>query len=120
MKRWSRRIGYLLFILLWLILVSLPVVAFFVATQGQIEIGDSRSGLRLFLLQDTNNQGLGLQWTRNYNNPEAAGQSPGQCSRTTLRYFLWEGEASGQNADYCQCYDPQTQQPLPLSACTLP
>lgn len=117
MRQWSRRTGYLLVILLWLILVSLPVVAFFLATQGQIEIGSESRTLRLFLLQETDNQGLGLQWTRPFNaqNPDSA-----ECIQTSLRYFLWEGDASGQNTDYCQCFNPQTQAPLPTNTCTLP
>jgi hypothetical protein len=120
MKRWSKRAGCLLAILAWLILVSFPVIAFLLATQGQIQIGDSSSGLRLFLLQDSDNQGLGLQWTRPYNNPGAVHQSPNECNRTSLRYFLWEGDSADQNSDYCQCLDSQTQQPLPTNACTLP
>jgi hypothetical protein len=121
MRRWTRRAGYLLIILLWLILVSFPVVAFFLATQGQIQIGDSDSGLRLFLLQERDTQGLGLQWSRFYDNgePSSAGQPPGECTRTTLRYFLWEGDAAGQNLDYCQCRDRQTQEALPVGTCTL-
>jgi hypothetical protein len=118
MKRWTKRAGYLLVILLWLILVSFPVVAFFLATQGQIQLGDSNSGLRLFLLQEPDNQGLGLQWSRPYNS-ETAAQPAAECTRTTLRYFLWEGDPGGQNTDYCQCRDPQTQQALPVDTCTL-
>ena len=119
MKPWAKRAGYLLFILIWLIFLSFPIVAFFLATQGQIQLGDSTNGLRLFLLQDTNNQGLGLQWTRPYDNPTES-QTPGECSRTSLRYFLWEGDSQNQSSDYCQCIDTETQQPLPLDACTLP
>lgn len=119
MRPWTKRAGYLLILLLWLVFVSFPVVAFFLATQGQIQLGDSASGLRLFLLQDTDNQGLGLQWTRPYENP-SDNQTPSQCSRTSLRYFLWEGESQSQNSDYCQCFDRETRQPLPLDACSLP
>jgi hypothetical protein len=117
-KVWTKRAGYLLLILLWLLLVSFPVVAFLLATQGEIEFGDSRSGLRLFLLQDSDSQGLGLQWTRPYDNgsPSAAVA----CTRTTLRYLLWQGSAPQQNTAYCQCFNPQTQEPLPLDACVLP
>jgi hypothetical protein len=72
------------------------------------------------LLQDTENQGLGLQWTRPYENPQPTNQPSNECNRTSLRYFLWEGNAAGQNSDYCQCFDSQTQQPLPSNTCTLP
>jgi hypothetical protein len=118
MKQWLKRAGYLLVILLWLVLVSFPVVAFLLATQGQLQIGDESSGLRLFLLQDADSQGLGLQWTRPYENPE--NPDPTTCTRTLLRYWLWEGGGTDQNLDYCQCFNPQTQQPLPVDACSLP
>lgn len=119
MKRWTKRAGYLLVILLWLILVSFPVVAFLLATQGQIQLGSSDSGLRLFLLQGPDNQGLGLQWSRSYDQGPTAVPPSAECIRTTLRYFLWEGDAGDQNLDYCQCRDSQTQEALPLDACTL-
>lgn len=95
-------------------------MAFLLATEGQIEIGDNQSGLRLFLLQDTDSQGLGLQWTRSYTNTTVNNESASTCSRTSLRYFLWEGETSEQNSDYCQCFNAQNGQPLPLNACSLP
>lgn len=118
MKRWTRWAGYLLIILLWLIFVTFPVVAFLLATQGEIELGDSSSGLRLFLLQDSDSQGLGFQWTRPY---EAGGDvAAATCTRTTLRYILWQGDDSQQNTDYCQCFDAQTQEPLPSDACVVP
>ncbi|MFZ0545946.1 MAG: hypothetical protein WAM60_10940 [Candidatus Promineifilaceae bacterium] len=119
MRRWTRRVGYLLVILLWLILVSFPVVAFLLATNGEIQVGDSSSGVRLFLLQDPDNQGLVFQWSRPYSRSGAADESVSECTRTTLRYLLWEGDASGQNTDYCQCLDPETGQTLPVGACTI-
>lgn len=117
MRRWWKRAGYVVVILLWLLLVSFPVVAFFLATQGEIQIGDSSSGLRLFLLQEDDNQGLGFQWTRLY---DGSNLESAVCSQTSLRYFLWEGDAAGQSSDYCQCFDAETQAPLPSESCTLP
>lgn len=121
MRQWLKRASYLLVIVLWLILISFPVVAFFLATQGQIQIGDSSSGIRLFLLQEIDNQGLGLQWTRPYDNNQGEGSLAGsECSQTSLRYFLWDGDGQSQNSDYCQCHDSQTQLLLPSDTCSLP
>jgi hypothetical protein len=117
MRQWWKRAGYVVFILLWLILVSFPVAAFFLATQGEIRIGDNSSGLRLFMLQESDNQGLGIQWTRSIDDPN---QESAVCSQTSLRYLLWEGDAAGQSSDYCQCFDPETQDSLPLDSCSLP
>jgi hypothetical protein len=115
-KQWLRRLAYMLVVLLWLLLISFPVVAFLLATQGEIIIGEpDRSGLRLFMVQERQSQGGGLQWTRPQNGPAQAG-----CSQTSLRYYLWEGSDQGQNVDYCQCFDPQNGQALPENRCTLP
>lgn len=117
MKRWLRRFAYLLVVLLWLLLISFPVVAFLLATQGQLQIGEpNRSGLRLFMVQERNSQGIGLQWTR----PLSGSSDQASCSQTSLRYYLWEGSDQGENVDYCQCFDPQTGQVLPENSCTLP
>ena len=120
MRKWVKRAGYLLAILLWLILISFPVVAFLLATQDQIQIGDAQSGIRLFMLQESDSQGLGLQWTRPYDNNSQESALSGECTQTSLRYFLWEGDGQSQNSDYCQCYDSQTEQLLPVNACSLP
>jgi hypothetical protein len=120
MRPWLKRAGYLLILLLWLVIIGFPIAAFLLATQDQIQIGSHDNGIRLFLLQETNNQGLGLQWTRPYDDSASAAQSQNSCTQTTLRYFLWAGDSQNQNADYCQCFDSQTDQPLPLGACSLP
>jgi hypothetical protein len=100
MKRWLRRLLYLLFFIIWLLVMSFPFVAFLLATQGELQLGSSaRNHLRLFLIQEEEADGLGLEWTR------PSPQAP-SCSRTTVSFFLWEGE--GNNVSYCQCYDTLT------------
>ncbi len=120
MRQWGKRAGYLLVILLWLVLMSFPVVAFVLATQGQIELGNDGGNIRLFLLQDIDNQGLGFQWTRPFNDSSTEEQSTLACSQTSLRYFLWEGDGGSQNADYCQCSNLQTGESLATNSCSLP
>lgn len=97
MKRWSRRLFYFLIALVWLMVMLFPVVAVVLATQDQIQIGDDpQSYLRLFLVQDRDTGGLGIQWTR-----RAAGSTG--CAQSSLRYLLWKGE--GENVTFCRCYD---------------
>ncbi|MCI0395352.1 MAG: hypothetical protein L0332_26335 [Chloroflexi bacterium] len=99
MRPWLRRFVYLLVVLAWLVVMSLPVLAFVLATQGELRLGnDVRRNTRLFLVLEEEAQGLGIQWTR-----PVSRQS--QCARTSLRYFFWEGSSEGQNVNYCQCYD---------------
>ncbi len=107
MKRWLRRIFYLLIVIVWLAAMSFPILAFSLAGKGELTFGDDvRSQLRLFLVQESGAEGVGMAWTRPYRpNPS--------CSTTTIRYLLWEGD--NDNAAYCQCYDEQTGAILPTT-----
>jgi hypothetical protein len=106
MNPWPRRLAYLTITLIWLLLISLPAFAFFLAARGQIQIGaqDGRH-TRVFLLQERDLQGLGVEQTRPLRGEPT-------CLRTTIRYYLWEGE--GENTAFCRCTDPVTGATLPV------
>jgi hypothetical protein len=97
MKTWLRRLLYLLIVLVWLMIMAFPIVAFRLATNGEIAWGQEtgRQG-RLFLLQDAEAEGVGLQSSR----PQSGASA---CVITTVRYFMWAGE--GQNTRSCYCTD---------------
>lgn len=96
MKRTPRRVLYFLLLVLWLIIMLCPVFAVVLAARQQIQIGDGpQSHLRIFLLQEPDARGVGVEWAR----PSAAAG----CAQTSLTYWLWRGE--GQNARFCSCYD---------------
>ena len=87
-------------------------MALVLANQQQIEIGsDVSSHIRIFLVQENEAQGVGVEWAR----PIRKAPS---CSTTSVNYLLWEGEA--ESAAYCQCYDPLTKDLIPdvFSACS--
>jgi len=112
--RWLRRFAYLLFFLFWLAIMFFPCMAFTLAMQQQIQIGASDdSHLRIFLLQEENNEGIGVEWERPY-------RFQSGCHLTTVSYLMWAGKAD--NAAYCQCTDPQTGTLLPADpqSCNLP
>lgn len=114
MNKWPRRVLYLLIIVLWLIVLSVPFFAFVLAARKQIQIGDDpRSHLRVFLVQEQGSEGIGVEWVRPYR-PNPA------CAQTSVNYFMWSGEP--EPVLYCQCYDPATEEPLPIvaSRCTPP
>lgn len=99
-RRLIRPLLYLVFILAWLFVMSLPVAAFLIATRGEIRLGrETQSSIRIFLVQESEAQGLGLEWNRQHGHTE-------DCAKTTVRYFLWEGSEPGQSVEYCRCYDP--------------
>lgn len=104
MKRWLRRLFYLLFFILWLVLMAFPFVAFTLATNGEMRIG-GESYLRLFLVQEIDANGVGFEWRREALSAES-------CLRTSVGYLMWEGDSEG--VSYCQCFDPVTNEALPV------
>ncbi|MEW5988710.1 MAG: hypothetical protein AB1791_18940 [Chloroflexota bacterium] len=101
MRRRLRPLLYLVIVVVWLVVMSLPVLAFLLATRGSVQIGgDARSNVRAFLVLEEDSQGVGIQWTRPHRDQP-------HCANTSLVYLLWEGE--GENARYCQCFDPADQ-----------
>ena len=106
MRRWLRRILLLLLFFVWLIFMSFPVVAFVLATQGEFQWGESDGRhLRVFLVQEREANGVGIEWSRLQSRDT-------HCYQTTLSYLMWEGE--GENSSFCQCYDEDTNAPLPV------
>ena len=75
----------------------MPFVAFTLAARNQIELGSSEQFyVRLFLIQEDNAEGIGLETARPY------GIEP-SCIETNVRYFMWVGEP--ENVMFCQCRD---------------
>jgi hypothetical protein len=102
MHPWLRRLIYALLLIVWFILITSPFLAFVLAARGQIQLGEGpRRYVRLFLVQEEDTQGIGVEWVR------PAADRPA-CSDGSLTYFTWQGE--GQNAHFCQCYDPAGDQ----------
>lgn len=113
MKRWLGRGGYIFVFVAWIMLMCFPTFAFVLATRGEIQIGDpNRRNLRLFMLQEEENQGVGLQWTRRQATEE-------NCWLTTVHYLLWQGENTNNGYDtrFCQCFDAQGGQLILPSSC---
>ncbi|GAB4272437.1 MAG: hypothetical protein Kow0080_18890 [Candidatus Promineifilaceae bacterium] len=105
MKLWGRRLLYLTGLLIWLGFMAFPVVAFFLATNGQVVVGDNgRSHIRLFLVQEDGGSGVGIEWARRSHQDNA-------CQKTSVNYLLWEGK--GESAVYCQCRAENSDQLVP-------
>jgi hypothetical protein len=120
MNRWIRRLLMLLVVLVWLGIILLPTVAFVLARNNQIQLGDTGGPhWRLFLLQEAQTEGLGLERAQTVTPPPDAPETA-QCLRTTVSYWFWTGE--GENAAYCQCVDETTGATLPITppACLMP
>jgi hypothetical protein len=109
MSRTARRFFIVLALVAWLLVMLTPTFAAFLARNGQVTLGDPAGPhTRLFLLQDPDAEGLGLERARRVR-PPAEGFPGVICLRTTVSYWLWRGE--GQPASYCQCLDEATGAP---------
>jgi hypothetical protein len=95
MQEWGRRLGCPLLFLLWLIVMSLPLLSIVLAMRGQIQLGgEERTQIRIFLLQQRDVEGVGVEWSRPLR------RQPG-CRQTTVTYFMWRGQ--GENARFTTC-----------------
>ncbi len=96
MRRWLPRLVLILFVIIWLLVMAFPFVAFRLTTRDEISIGSSEgSHLRLFMVREDEQKGFGLEWSKSLDSTE--------CFATEVRYFLWEGSEPGQNTDFCYC-----------------
>lgn len=87
-------------------------MALVLATQNQIQLGSNPNRhLRIFMVQEDEAAGVGIEWARN-------GRTNSACTKTSVNYLLWEGEA--ESVSFCQCFDPLTGDLLPqeLFDCT--
>ena len=120
MNVWLRRGLMLLFALFWLAIILTPTLAFILARNGQVQIGemDSRHW-RLFMLQDADTEGIGLERAKPVDAPADMAESV-KCLKTTIDYWMWRGE--GMPAAYCQCADSTTGAVVDVTppACLLP
>ena len=104
---------YLIIILLWVILMSFPIIAFVLATRGELAAGDANeAGFRLFLLSNTDVQGIGFERRKRIDRED-------NCLESTIKYFLWEGENQNLDITFCQCFDKDTGFAEPSKACQL-
>ena len=103
MSRWPRRLLMIAIVAVWLFIMLLPTMAFRLSRNGQMQLGASDGRhWRLFLLQDADAEGLGLERARPVGPPVEAPSA--SCLRTTVTYWMWVGE--GLDTAYCTCVDP--------------
>jgi len=101
-----RRVAYFVVLVVWLIVMCLPMLAFVLAMRGEFNLGGQENRhVRVFLVQGDEEDGIGFEWTRS-----AAKDS--KCLNSSVRYLLWEGDAEKVNADYCQCFSSIDRQNL--------
>ena len=95
----AKFIGRSLFVFFWLLLISIPTLTLVLAASKEIKIGGEQTYLRIFLLQEKDAEGIGLEISQFFSKVPF-------CSQTDVRYFMWTGEPD--NVKYCHCLEPQT------------
>jgi hypothetical protein len=114
-QRLLRNAGYILFVVLWLFVMTIPCLAFALVARGELSWDrNTHDWDRVWLLQERNQRGLGYQAERVINDQSASGGPI--CVRNSVRYFLWQGTANGADTDYCECFasdGSSTQTPCP-------
>lgn len=113
MNQSIRRVGIILFLLLWFFLISLPAFAMLLTVRGQIQLGQEDNRLRVFLLQEQDAEGVGFELARPYRPNDS-------CDQISLRYIMWVGEP--KNVTFCQCIETGSRAALPATpgACVPP
>ncbi len=112
MNKTAKKLGIIALVIIWFILLMLPTIAVILASREQMQIGIEDTSLRLFLLQQADTEGLGIEFTR----PSRVNSN---CQQASVSYFMWVGES--ENVDYCLCRDQQTNSSLPaISGTCLP
>ncbi len=108
-RRRLRRLGYTGGCLLWLAILCLPLLIFVLAVRGEVQwqrgefVND-----RLWLIQETDERGLGYSAARVISNEEPV-DGP-ICVRTRVYFLLWRGSAPA--VAYCECYAAGTHEPV--------
>jgi hypothetical protein len=74
------------------------------AVRGQIQLGGQEGAqARIFLLQERNVEGVGVEWSRPLR------REPG-CRRTAVLYLMWRGQ--GENVRFTTCApEARTERP---------
>jgi hypothetical protein len=107
---------------LWLVVMALPVLALWLATQRELSWSRGPGGLvqdRVFLVDEPDAAGLGYLTARVARDDTATGGPV--CVRTQVAYLLWRNlAAEDPSAVFCQCYTQAGNGTLELAATTCP
>ncbi len=100
MRRLLRRVGCLLGMVAWLLLLLVPCLMIGLMIRGEIvwERGP-RDSDRLYLIQAAPEAGVGLSSVR----PAAAAAADAVCARTTERLWLWKPQGQYGETTTCSC-----------------
>ncbi len=102
-----RRVGCLLLLTLWFLLLLTPCGLFYLAANGEIRLDHAdipapHSHPLLLVTLLSNADYRGLQITRS--SIVSAIDGAAVCIETAVSYLLWSTSGGDQNVKYCDCY----------------
>jgi len=101
----SPALGCLSVILIGVLAAGLLLAALSIALRGEARFSKGDLGeLRIWLIRETANQGLGLSTTRIVAGRESSGRA---CVRTTARFLMVRTAQEVKDVQFCECYEKQ-------------
>jgi hypothetical protein len=83
-------------------LTALCLIGASLATRGEFTLRRGQPDeVRLWLIRDEVNQGLGFSSARSVERGQPQGS---ECYQTRVRFFLWRSDGSEPAGAYCQCF----------------
>ena len=105
-------------ILAAVVAAGLLLIILSIALRGEARFGKGDLGeLRLWLIREAANEGLGLSTTRIVEGREASGEV---CIRTTARFLMIRSAQEVEDVAFCDCYERQGETWVAAGACPAP
>ncbi len=114
----SPAVGCLSTLLVAVLAAGLLLIILSVALRGEARFSKGDLGeLRLWLIRETANQGLGLSTTRIVAGRESSGEV---CIRTSARFLMIRSELEIEDVVFCDCYEKQGENWVAAGDCPAP
>ena len=103
----SPALGCLSVVLVGFVAAGLLLVVLSIALRGEARFSKGDLGeLRIWLIRETANQGLGLSTTRIVAGRESSGKA---CVRTTAMFLMVRAAQEVEDVQFCECYEKQAE-----------
>lgn len=109
--RSARRLGCVLALLIWFVLLLTPCSLFYLAANGEIRLEHrdipqphAHPLLLVSLVSESEDRGLRIEnsWIADSQTDEGM-----LCVETAVRFLLWQYSGGNQNVSFCDCYRRQ-------------
>ena len=114
----SPAVGCLSTLLIAIVAAGLLLIILSIALRGEARFSKGDLGeMRLWLIRESANQGLGLSTTRIVAGRESLGEV---CIRTTARFLMIRSAQEVEDVVYCDCYERRGENWVAAGDCPAP